>query len=124
MWCLPLLFLALPLLLKEEGVRQSIIQNTLHNNNMKVFKTDVNALNARLPRHFADVVQRHDATRWGQKPSYSRSESSPLGRRGWERKPTVFFPKRKSFNFFDMKGGFSRGDEGEEKRNTSSPVPP
>jgi hypothetical protein len=41
--------------------------------------------------------------------SHSRSESSPLGRRGWERKPTVFFPKRKSFNFFDHGGGFLRG---------------
>jgi hypothetical protein len=28
-------------------------------------KADVNALNARLPRHFADVVQGNDATRWG-----------------------------------------------------------
>jgi hypothetical protein len=31
-----------------------------------------------------------------------------LERRGWE---------KKSQNFFDMKGGFSRGDEGEESRN-------
>jgi hypothetical protein len=81
-----------------------------------------NALNARLPRHFADGRNNDRARRWGQKTSYSRSESSPLGWRGWERKPTVFFPKR-SFSF-DMKGGFSRGDEGEEKRNASFPVPP
>jgi hypothetical protein len=36
--------------------------------------------------------------------SDSRSESSPLGRRGWERKPTVFFPKR-SFSFDRLGGG-------------------
>jgi hypothetical protein len=66
----------------------------------------------------------NDARSWGQKPYYSQSESTPLERRGWERKPTVFFPKRKSQNFFDVKGGFSRGDEGEEKRNASYPVPP
>jgi hypothetical protein len=29
------------------------------------FKADVNALNARLPRHFADVVAVNDARRWG-----------------------------------------------------------
>jgi hypothetical protein len=54
-----------------------------------------------------------------KKPSYSRSESTPLGRRGWERKPTVFFPKRKSFNFFDHEGGriFKEGGrEGEPQQ--------
>ena len=33
-------------------------------------------------------------------------------------------PVEKVSDFFDMKGGFSRGDEGEEKRNASFPVPP
>jgi hypothetical protein len=32
--------------------------------------------------------------------------------------------EKKSKDFFDKKGGFSRGDQGEEKRNTSFPVPP
>jgi hypothetical protein len=35
-----------------------------------------------------------------------------------------FLSQEKKVYFFDLKGGFSRGDEGEEKRNTSSPVPP
>jgi hypothetical protein len=58
--------------------------------------------------------------------SHSQSESSPLGRRGWERKPTVFFPKRKSFNFFDNGGGFLRGErEGEPQQFPSlSPLKP
>jgi hypothetical protein len=42
--------------------------------------------------------------RRGNNIFHSRSESTPLGRRGWERKPTVFFPKR-SFSFDWLGGG-------------------
>jgi hypothetical protein len=80
----------------------------------------------RPPSDFADVVQREWCEEVGQQPSYSRSESSPLGRRGWERKPTVFFPKRKSQRLFRRKRGriFKEGEMREEKRNASFLPPP